>query len=136
MSVIGNSMGGAIALSLAASRPELVERIVLMGTTGVAFDLSAGLDQVWGYTPGREERRALVELFAHDDSIATDDLVELRFRQSADAAARASYEASSPLRDSAGSTTSLSVTTGFVASPTGRCSCTAARTRSSPSRPR
>jgi 2-hydroxymuconate-semialdehyde hydrolase len=40
--------------------------------------------------------RALIELFAHDHTIVTDDLVELRFRQSADAAARASYEAMFP----------------------------------------
>ena len=46
--VVGNSMGGAIALALAAERPELVDRLVLMGTTGVRFDLPPGLDQVWG----------------------------------------------------------------------------------------
>lgn len=96
VSVVGNSMGGAIALSLAESRPDLVERIVLMGTTGVPLPLSDGLEKVWGYTPGRVEMRELIELFAHDHSIVTDDLVELRFRQSADPAARASYEAMFP----------------------------------------
>ncbi len=96
VSVVGNSMGGAIALSLAAARPDLVERIVLMGTTGVAFALPAGLDQVWGYTPSRKKMRALVELFAYDHSIVTDDLVDLRYEQSADPAARASYEAMFP----------------------------------------
>lgn len=96
VTVVGNSMGGSIALSLAASRPELVERLVLMGTTGVSFELPAGLDQVWGYTPDRERMRALVQLFAHDQSIATDDLVDLRFAQSADPAARESYEAMFP----------------------------------------
>lgn len=94
--VVGNSMGGAIALSLASARPDLVDRIVLMGTTGVAFDLPRGLDQVWGYTPGRAQMRDLIELFAFDHSIVTDELVELRYQQSADAAARASYEAMFP----------------------------------------
>ncbi len=94
--VVGNSMGGAIALSIAALRPDLVDRLVLMGTTGVALDLPPGLDQVWGYTPDRERMRALVELFAHDPSIATADLVELRYRQSADPDARSSYEAMFP----------------------------------------
>ena len=96
VSVVGNSMGGAIALALAAARPDLVERIVLMGTTGVAFELPDGLDQVWGYTPGRARMRALVELFAYDHSIVTDDLVDLRYEQSAEPAARASYEAMFP----------------------------------------
>ena len=94
--VVGNSMGGAIAMSVASARPELVDKIVLMGTTGVALDLPRGLDQVWGYTPGRAQMRDLIELFALDHSIVTDELVELRYQQSADAAARASYEAMFP----------------------------------------
>ena len=50
--IIGNSMGGAIALSIAAARPAAVRRIVLMGSMGVAMALPRGLDTVWGYTPG------------------------------------------------------------------------------------
>lgn len=96
VAIVGNSMGGAIALSVAQARPDLVERIVLMGTTGVPFALPDGLDEVWGYTPDRDRMRRLIELFAFDRSIVTDDLVELRFQQSADPAARASYEAMFP----------------------------------------
>ncbi len=95
--VVGNSMGGAIALSMAAERPELVERLVLMGTTGVAFDLPPGLDQVWGYEPGLEEMRRLVRLFAYDDdAVATDDLVTLRYETSLEPHTRESYEAMFP----------------------------------------
>lgn len=47
--IIGNSMGGAVALSLAAARPAAVRRIVLMGSMAMA--LPPGLDTVWGYTP-------------------------------------------------------------------------------------
>lgn len=96
VAVVGNSMGGAIALSVARARPDLVGRIVLMGTTGVPFALPDGLDRVWGYTPDRERMRSLIELFAFDRSIVTDDLVELRYAQSAEPAARASYEAMFP----------------------------------------
>jgi len=49
--IIGNSMGGAIALSLAAARPAAVRRIVLMGTMGVAMALPDGLNTVWGMSP-------------------------------------------------------------------------------------
>ncbi len=91
--VVGNSMGGAIALSMAAERPELVERLVLLGTTGVRFDLPRGLDQVWGYEPGLEEMRRLIELFAHDDlAVVTDDLVMLRYQTSLEPRTRRSYE--------------------------------------------
>ena len=96
VSVVGNSMGGAIALSLAAARPDLVDRLILMGTCGVPMALSAVLDQVWGYTPDRDGMRELIELFAYDDTLATGDLVEMRYAQSADAEARASYEAMFP----------------------------------------
>jgi 2-hydroxymuconate-semialdehyde hydrolase len=41
--IMGNSMGGAVALSIAAARPETVRRIVLMGSMGVAMALPAGV---------------------------------------------------------------------------------------------
>lgn len=94
--LIGNSMGGGIALSVAAARPEVIDRMVLMGTVGVPFTLTEGLDKVWGYTPDRERMRELVQLFAYDQTIATDELVDLRFEQSSDEHARGSYEAMFP----------------------------------------
>ena len=80
--IIGNSMGGAIALSLAVARPSAVRRIVLMGSMGVAMALPPGLDAVWGYTPGVEQMREVMGLFAHDRRIVTDELVQLRYQAS------------------------------------------------------
>jgi len=37
--IVGNSMGGAIGLSIAAARPQAVRRLVLMGSVGVAMAL-------------------------------------------------------------------------------------------------
>ena len=62
--IIGNSMGGAIALSIAAARPDRVRRMVLMGSVGVAMALPSGLNAVWGYTPGMEQMRQVIGLFA------------------------------------------------------------------------
>mgnify|MGYP003343354768 CR=1 FL=1 len=45
-SVVGNSWGGGLALDLAVTHPERVERLVLMGAVGVPFDLTPGLDQI------------------------------------------------------------------------------------------
>ena len=50
--VIGNSMGGAIALSMAVARPGAVRRIVTMGSMGVAMALPYGLNEVWATPPG------------------------------------------------------------------------------------
>jgi pimeloyl-ACP methyl ester carboxylesterase len=94
--VIGNSMGGAIALSIAATRPQAVRRLVLMGSMGVAMALPPGLDQVWGYTPGVEQMRRVIGLFAHNRDLITDELVELRYRASVDPPVRDSWAAMFP----------------------------------------
>ena len=94
--VVGNSMGGAVALSMAAQAPEQVDRIVVMGTMGIAMPLPPGLDQVWGYQPSRAAMRRLVELFAHDQSIATDELVETRYRASIAAGNQEAFSAMFP----------------------------------------
>jgi 2-hydroxymuconate-semialdehyde hydrolase len=45
--IIGNSMGGAVALSIAVARPRAVRRVVLMGSMGAAMALPPGLNAVW-----------------------------------------------------------------------------------------
>lgn len=95
-SVIGNSMGGAIALSLAAARPHLLDRIVVMGTMGIGGEIPDGLAEVWGYQPSPEAMRRLVELFAYDQAIVTDELVEMRYRASAEPRVRDAFAAMFP----------------------------------------
>jgi 2-hydroxymuconate-semialdehyde hydrolase len=94
--VIGNSMGGAVALSLAAARPAAVRRIVLMGSMGVAMALPPGLNTVWGYTPGVAQMREVIGLFAHDRGLITDELVELRYQASLSPPVRDSWAAMFP----------------------------------------
>lgn len=80
--VVGNSFGGALALHLATRHPERVERLVLMGSVGVSFPLTPGLDAVWGYEPSIEAMRALLDLFVFDDALVGDDLAALRYEAS------------------------------------------------------
>jgi len=94
--VIGNSMGGAIALSIAAARPFAVRRIVLMGSMGVAMALPDGLAMVWGYAPGMEQMRHVIGLFAHDRGLITDELVEMRYQASLNPQVRDSWQAMFP----------------------------------------
>jgi len=90
--LVGNSMGGAVALGLAARRPQLVRRVVTMGTVGVPFPITEGLDRVWGYRPSLEAMRALIGLFTYDPSFARDEeLVRLRFEASAHPVASERY---------------------------------------------
>jgi pimeloyl-ACP methyl ester carboxylesterase len=94
--IIGNSMGGAVALSMAAARPAAVRRIVTMGSMGVAMALPDGLDGVWGYTPGAEQMRQVIGLFAHDRGLITDELVEMRYQASLNPPVRDSWQAMFP----------------------------------------
>jgi 2-hydroxymuconate-semialdehyde hydrolase len=94
--IIGNSMGGAIALSMAAARPAAVRRIVLMGAMGVAMALPDGLNAVWSYTPGIEQMRRVIGLFAHNRGLITDELVEMRYRASLNQPVRDSWQAMFP----------------------------------------
>ena len=80
--VVGNSFGGALALSLAAGNPERVRRLVLMGSVGTTATMSPGLEAAWGYTPSIENMRALLDLFAYDRGLVTDELAQLRFEAS------------------------------------------------------
>jgi pimeloyl-ACP methyl ester carboxylesterase len=94
--IIGNSMGGAIALSMAAARPGAVRRIVLMGSMGVAMALPPGLDTVWGYVPGVEQMRQVIGLFAYNRALITDELVEMRYKASLSPPVRDSWRAMFP----------------------------------------
>ncbi len=94
--IVGNSMGGAIALSMAAARPAAVRRIVLMGPMGVAMALPDGLNAVWGYTPAMEQMRRVIGLFAHDRELITDELVEMRYQASLNPPVRDSWRAMFP----------------------------------------
>jgi 2-hydroxymuconate-semialdehyde hydrolase len=80
--IVGNSFGGALALAVAIRHPQRVDRLVLMGSTGVPFELTPGLDAVWGYTPSIANMRKLLDIFAFDRSLVSDELAELRYHAS------------------------------------------------------
>lgn len=80
--LVGNSFGGALALALAIRHPQRVRRLVLMGSVGVPFAITPGLDAVWGYEPSLATMRALLDVFAYDTKLATDELARLRYEAS------------------------------------------------------
>ena len=83
VSIIGNSFGGAIALHVAKRRPDLINKLIMMGSMGTDHPIADGLDKVWGYTPSVENMKALIKIFAYDQSMAENgDLVEMRYKSS------------------------------------------------------
>lgn len=91
VAIVGNSFGGALALSLATAAPERVHRLVLMGSVGVRFPVTPGLDAVWGYEPSLAEMRRLLDLFVYDNSLVSDDLARVRYEASMSAGVHEAY---------------------------------------------
>jgi 2-hydroxymuconate-semialdehyde hydrolase len=79
---IGNSYGGALTLALAARHPDRVGRIVLMGSAGLNFTLTKGLERVWGYQPSLEAMRDLMTTFAYDPTLVKEEIVQSRYEAS------------------------------------------------------
>ena len=78
VSIVGNSFGGSLALNIATKHPERVDRLVLMGSVGVPFEITDGLDAVWGFEPSLPAMRKLLDVFTYDRSLVNDELAELR----------------------------------------------------------
>lgn len=96
VNVIGNSFGGSMALALAIYHPERVNKLILMGSVGVPFELTAGLDAVWGYTPSFENMQKIMQIFAYNQNLVGDELVQMRYIASTKEDTRAAYESMFP----------------------------------------
>lgn len=80
--LVGNSLGGAVALALAIKFPQRVRRLVLMGSGGPKSTITEGLEAVWGYEPSVANMRVVLDYLAYDRSRVTDDLAKLRYEAS------------------------------------------------------
>ncbi len=96
VSLVGNSFGGGLALNFASRWPDRVDRLVLMGSVGVPFPITHGLDAVWGYEPSIENMRAILDLFAFDRGLVNDELAELRYRASIEPGVQEAFAAMFP----------------------------------------
>jgi pimeloyl-ACP methyl ester carboxylesterase len=92
--VIGNSLGGRIALQMAADHPDRMAKMVLMGTPAVGMTPTEGLAALRAYEPSHEAMRALLRnYFAVDPAMITDDLVKIRYEASIADGAYEAYRA-------------------------------------------
>ena len=76
---VGNSFGGSLSLRLAVEHPNRIGRIVLMGSGGQPFEVSDELAKLWGYKPSMSAMKEILGIMAFDQTIATDELAELRY---------------------------------------------------------
>jgi 2-hydroxymuconate-semialdehyde hydrolase len=95
--LVGNSMGGALALHVAYQRPDLVKKLILMGSVGIKHQISEGLDRVWGYEPSLQSMRELIELFSYDEKAAkNEEIVRLRYEASIEPEVKEAFSAMFP----------------------------------------
>jgi pimeloyl-ACP methyl ester carboxylesterase len=77
--VVGHSMGGAVALALAAARPRQVTHVVAVSTMGApGAPLSADLDAVWAAPAGPLGARDMLSRLFFDQALVTESAVDAR----------------------------------------------------------
>lgn len=96
VSLVGNSFGGGLAIAFATRWPERVDKLVLMGSVGVSFPITEGLDAVWGYEASIENMRGVLDFFAYDRNLVNDELAELRYRASIEPGVQEAFAAMFP----------------------------------------
>lgn len=94
--LVGNSFGGALAMAVAILYPNRIRRLVLMGSMGVDFPITDGLDTAWGYTPSFENMEELLKLFVSDEGLINDELVKSRFEASTQTGFQESFSSMFP----------------------------------------
>ncbi len=86
--VIGNSQGGAIAITMALNYPELVDKLVLMAPGGLETretymemeGIKAMIRVLYKEGISKETMRKVFTLQLHDESKITDEVIEERFQ--------------------------------------------------------
>ena len=89
---VGNSFGGALTLWMAALRPDLCDRLVLMGPGGWPTKVNENLEALWSYKPSVENMKGLMDIMAFDRTLVTDELAELRYRATVRPGAQERFE--------------------------------------------
>lgn len=99
--IVGNSMGGAIALHLLMDAPDRFDRIVHMGPIGTPHRITPALDRLWGFydDPTVQTFRNIIRWFVYDDAFLTDRLdsiAQTRFEAAMEPDVQRSFEAMFP----------------------------------------
>ncbi len=92
VNIVGNSMGGALALAVALEIPERIRKLVIMGSVGVKFPITEGLVTVWGYKPSIENMRKVIEALSSNPELVGDEIVRMRYEASIQPGFQETYE--------------------------------------------
>jgi len=90
-SLVGNSMGGCTAIGVAVERPELVGKLVLMGSAGLTTQVTEALKPIIFYDFTRAGMIALVRALTNERFEPSEELITYRLEGSLEPAARRAY---------------------------------------------
>jgi 2-hydroxymuconate-semialdehyde hydrolase len=90
--VLANSFGGAVALGIAIRHPDRVRRLGLIDPLGPHFEVTAGLDAVWGYQPSPGAMMELLQFLSYDPSKVTPEAAQDRYEASVRPGAQEAFE--------------------------------------------
>jgi 2-hydroxy-6-oxo-6-(2'-aminophenyl)hexa-2,4-dienoate hydrolase len=76
--LVGNSMGGATAIGVAVERPELVSKLVLMGSAGLVTRIDPALAPILNFDFTRDGMVRLVRALTNDDYQIDEAMIDYR----------------------------------------------------------
>jgi 4,5:9,10-diseco-3-hydroxy-5,9,17-trioxoandrosta-1(10),2-diene-4-oate hydrolase len=100
--LVGNSLGGGVAMRFALDHPKQAGRLVLMGPGGLSLNVFApdpteGVKRLTEFAvppgPSREKMAAFLRTLVFDQSLITDDLIGERYAYASEPAAMAAMTA-------------------------------------------
>jgi 2-hydroxymuconate-semialdehyde hydrolase len=99
--LVGNSMGGAIALHLLMDAPDRFQRVVHMGPIGTPHRITPALDRLWGFydDPSVQMFKNIIRWFVYDDAFLADRLdsiAQTRFEAAMNPDVQRSFKAMFP----------------------------------------
>ncbi|HUJ76747.1 MAG TPA: alpha/beta fold hydrolase, partial [bacterium] len=74
--VVGNSMGGAVAMELALQAPQLVRKVALVDPLGFGTEVAPGILERLANSSTRDEVQALMAVAVHDPAVVLPAAVE------------------------------------------------------------
>ncbi len=80
VTLVGNSLGGSIALATAATDSSRIGKLVLMGTPCGRFEVTQALRAGRIYDGSKASMRQVLTMFPHDKSLVSDAMVEARWK--------------------------------------------------------
>ncbi len=89
--LVGNSMGGATAIGIAVEYPELVDKLVLMGSAGLNSEITPALMPVLNYDFTKEGMHTLIKTLANDKFAIAQEMIDYRWANSVKPSAKAAY---------------------------------------------